>query len=236
LSVCIDLPNAAQIIGDWLYTWQTLISGLLALAAALLAGCLLRQQIQQTTTLSDQALARKFLAARCFLPIHLVEADDYCGRVKCALNSLTQNDLTSINENLDLASKMKFPSDSIEQMTKALEFTTSECFSKIIAWIIGELQVLHSQISSITANDDATGGNRPSNVEMHIIQAAKISTMLSRLFEYARQENDELPESIAWKDVKHRLQRWNLEQERRDRMMSYLDLNQKSGPMFSCSK
>jgi hypothetical protein len=230
LSVCIDLPNAAQIIGDWLYTWQTLISGLLALFAALWAGNLINRQIQQTATLANQELARKFLAARCLLPVHLAEVYDYCDRVKCALNTFTQT------EPISLVSDMKFPNDSTLHLTKALEFSNSKQFSKIIAGIIGELQVLHSRISSITANDDATGDDRPSNVEMHIIQAAKISTMLSRLFEYARQENDELPESIAWEDVQHRLQRWNLVRTRRDRMISYLNLNQESGPMFSCSK
>jgi type II secretory pathway pseudopilin PulG len=220
----------------WFYHWQTLISGVLALAAAGWAGMRINQQIQQTATLANQELARKFLAARCLLSIHLAEVDDYCDRVKCALNTFTQSEPISLNNIQTLASDMRFPSDSILHMTKALEFSNSKQLLKIIAKIIGDLQVLNSRISSINVDDDRVLENFPSNIEQDIILAAVISTMVSKLYVYARQENDELPNSIAWEDVQHRLRGWDLVQKRQDRIILHLDLNQQDGPMFDCTK
>lgn len=237
---CLDLPNSAQIIGNWVYNWQTLISGLLALAAAGIAACLLNKQIKQADKLADDARDKKFMAARCLLPVHLAEVDDYCERVVDELNSLLIEEVETSGTVLNLSSKIQFPSQSIVHMSTVLEFTISDCLAKLIAKIIGDLQVLQSSIAAVSVVDLKKGPNRtppdlePSTVEHYIIQAGTIGVMVSSLYEYARQEKDVLPDRIEWNTVYRKFRSSNIPPEMRKRMNAYLDYRTTIGPIFKC--
>jgi hypothetical protein len=82
-------PVALMLAERWLYDWQTLVSGLLALGAAWWATSSLREQIAQTDQLHWQDVERRHNAARVMLPLALAgidrrsPADDgecHCGR------------------------------------------------------------------------------------------------------------------------------------------------------------
>lgn len=67
-----------QVPIDWvrdfdgcLYDWQTLVSGGLALGAAILGALFLSKQIQQTEGLNRAALKRRHNASRCVMPLAL---------------------------------------------------------------------------------------------------------------------------------------------------------------------
>lgn len=71
MNYCLDLPNSAVLLGRWLFDWQTLVGGLLALGAAYLAGRQIQRQIVQAETLHKEEVQRRHNAARSVLPLSL---------------------------------------------------------------------------------------------------------------------------------------------------------------------
>lgn len=81
MSYCLDLPHGSDILGQWLYDWQTLIAGVLALSAAVWAGKLLRQQIRQTEDFRRDEIAHRHNAARTVFPLTLSAIDELCREI-----------------------------------------------------------------------------------------------------------------------------------------------------------
>ena len=82
MRYCLDLPNLASIIGQWLYDWQTLISGLLALLAAGATILYLKKQITQTDVQHKTELERRHNAVRAIIPLALTLIDNWLRRTE----------------------------------------------------------------------------------------------------------------------------------------------------------
>ncbi len=198
-------------LSQCLYEWQTLIGGILALIAASATIHVLKKQINQSQKQFDFTREQRFLSIRCLLPVHLQEISDYCEAVIEKLiplqTDLRKDALITFKSNFDASQGIEMPIKSIELMTQAIEYSNSPCFSEILSTIIGELQVLSSQISDLLPNAGQSYEGIPSNVEVAIIKALKVNILCDNLFEYTGQETDEIPTSISWDRVLSSLKR-----------------------------
>ncbi len=234
MKFCLDLPNWTQIIGDWLYNWQTLISGTLALIAARYAGILINKQIKLSEALPEIERKRKFLAARCLMPINLTEISNYCEVVAKKLAQKHNSVLLKSIYLSEYGPEIKFPHEAVVQFSKVIELSVNICLNSTLAKIISELQVLTSRISEIRRSDVRPLGDSPSNVEIYTIQAAKIGALASNLYVYCRQETELVPSSVTWKDVESQLSTWKIYDH--PAISTYIERQVEKGPMFECGQ
>jgi hypothetical protein len=236
VSFCLDLPNSATLVGHWFYDWQTLISGLLALGGAAWAGSLLSKQIKLAEALPEIERSRKFLAARCLLPIHLTEILGYCRLVAEGLIPLQQSQASPTEDAVSISPSLPFPHSSVIHLTRAIELSNEPCFIAICAKIISELQVLTSRTADIQSVELMMSKKYPSNIEIYIIQAAKIYGMTSSLFGFARQETETPPCSVSWDGASTALNVWNVYEDHFPQALAYIARKKASGAMFECDK
>lgn len=236
VSYSLDLSNGAFLVGRWLYDWQTIVSGLLALGAAIWAGVLLNKQIKISEALPELERARKFVAARCLLPIHLTAILDYCDSVAQALVQFTEVDTSDDHEALDLRAALPFPHETIVALTKVIELSNDVCLIGMLAEIISEIQVLTSRISAVEYSDRRCLGTSPSPAQIYIIQAAKIQSMASSLYQFARQEVDSISHTLNWDGVVTTLHIWSVHEEQFPQLWAYVGRRRASGPMFECAE
>lgn len=78
MNYCLDMPHWAEIVGSWLYNWQTLIAGLIALIAAGIGFYAINRQTQTTADLARLELDHRHNAARCVLPFALSSISAIC--------------------------------------------------------------------------------------------------------------------------------------------------------------
>jgi hypothetical protein len=183
MSVCLDLPNAIQ-IGQWLFNWQTLISGILALVAALWAGCNINKQN----------------AARATLPLTL---SGLAQVVEKLLLDLSQERLVLPEDGIVRKFKPPpVPMDAIPELQQIILSTDNPSVIKPIREIIIQMQTLWTRFAVSPHPDphiNDTGGPKPIND--WIIQAAKVYALIVSLFDYARGRSQNGPESVAWGQV-----------------------------------
>lgn len=78
MRICLDLPHWSQHVGQWLYDWQTLIGGSLALAAAGLTIRAMKRQMAQVETHRTDEIKRKHNAARIGMPFAVSKVSAWC--------------------------------------------------------------------------------------------------------------------------------------------------------------
>jgi hypothetical protein len=152
----LDLPNGAAIVGQWLYDWQTLVSGLLALLAAWWAGRLILKQIGQVEHLNGDQARRRLTGARVRLPAALSTLLGYCGVVGASL-AVTIERLESPEDDefsmpmppLDPSlEQVAYPTDAVQALAEFVECLDDRNEEKHVAELLASLQILAARFES----------------------------------------------------------------------------------------
>jgi hypothetical protein len=189
VTYCLDIPNSIQIFGTWIYHWQTLISGFLALFAALLAGALLNRQIKQSEKLAAEQLDRRHNAARAALPLALSVILDYCQKtaddIASAIETIEGN-IKADNQPDNMVpisfDKHEFPENAVQLFFKFIETLSNKSEVKHVAELISQIQIFKARFTSIHPNN--------LNVSHYlyglIIDCATVKFLTENLFNYTR--------------------------------------------------
>lgn len=197
MKLCLDLPNVILIIGNWLYNWQTLISGMLALVAALWAGCNLNRQIRQTAKLADQQLQRQHKAARATLSLTLSVLVQVVEQLLLDLRRARKELLNG--QEVREFSPPTLPADTIPELQQIILSTDNPSVTEPISEIIRQMQTLWSRVSIAPDPDPNIHNCNPMNgIKDWLIQAAQVHALVESLFEYARGNSQDGPTSVAW--------------------------------------
>lgn len=190
MNLCLDLPNGASILGQWLYDWQTLLSGLLAVGAAAVSVYFLKEQISKTEQQNRDDLVRRHNAARVVLPLVLSSIHEYCqsavSRIAEAIEKFNPENLAQellMDKPLPASSeRLAVPTSAIEGMANFVETLTQTPQIKHVSEIIGQIQIFQSRFDKIDLND---------STQIHgfyglLIDAATVSFLNESLYNYAR--------------------------------------------------
>jgi hypothetical protein len=190
----------------WLDHWQTLVSGVLAIAAAVAGAALLRSQIAQTERHEKGRRQNRFNAARALLPLAL---DGVVGYAQATIAELASALPFCRNHGL-LPPSFTIPSappDLVRPLQEAIEATEQNNVVALLSDIIGEMQVLSARVRGLSDPQQmrhASGVHL--NIEEFLVQAGKLYAMASALFDFARREDDVGPKVVAWGKVVSALQ------------------------------
>lgn len=91
--------KADSSIHDWLFKWQTMIAGLVAVAGAGIGAAFLHRQTRQDRELEDERRKRRLVATRAMLPLTLSALSEWIQAhgtlLKTLLELCEENDLPS---------------------------------------------------------------------------------------------------------------------------------------------
>lgn len=204
----------------WLYHWQTLVSGMLALGAALWAGRLLSEQVRQADAFRKDEAVRRHDAARLTLPLTLATIHELVqGAVDEIATQLEMDGPDGFGQAFDAAAGGdSFPSrftpvslsdrvsDSLREFVASLSRRSDV---RHVAELVASLQIFLARFNGF----DLKAAGRKSSLESLLLDAAKLRLLIDKMYNYARFVDEssfavvgKLNDSEAWDAVRAKAQ------------------------------
>jgi hypothetical protein len=189
----------------WLHQWQTLVGGLLAIVAAWLGVSMIKRQIGQADKHEQERNRRRLAAARVVFPLTLSSLCGYAtNSAHYVLAILATRRGNSIPRDTSYSLQgPSLPDDAIQGLMAMAEAADEEV-SAIIWRIADRIQVQYARLSEVHS---AMGGQRPGsvitadNLEVYLIDAARIYALATSLFSFARPRKQGALKGVDWNDV-----------------------------------
>lgn len=173
----------AKWIYHYVYQWQTLITGILALAGALITVHYLRHQTRKSEELAKQANDRDDVAARAVLSLHLSDLSEYA-RSCIQLIEKHLDRTTSLPADTEVAAP---PPDAILALQACVRYS-APAVSEQISLLLNKLQVQRSRFSGFI--EKYRGSYIPQFEAVdRIIELADLYAEVDRLYLYSRNED-----------------------------------------------
>jgi hypothetical protein len=203
-----DLRWAAFIA--WLDHWQTLISGVLAVAAAAVSIGFLSKQIRQVDKQEQERQRRRHAAARATLPLALSQICDYTEVAVRELDVLRQwlNSWVDAPDGPRVSpprfSRPEPPLELIASLERMIEATGDGSITGVLSDIIADMQVLAANLRNLSGKEGRQRSAVP-NIDAYMFRAAKVFALAAHVFPYARRERERLGEFDAAVEVEKAL-------------------------------
>ncbi len=192
--------NSCQVPIDWvhnfdgcLYDWQTLLSGVLAVAAAVLGAIFLSRQIQQTEALNNAALQRRHNASRSVLPLAL---SGISGLLQSMASTIAE-EIERINEPSDVGDDgtfaiMRLPRSKFDPLGLSpehlaavrdfVETLTRPSEVRHVAELTAQLQVLQARYNDFDFSQVCVADR----LHALLLNVAVVGALNDAIFNYAR--------------------------------------------------
>lgn len=186
---------------DFAKDWQTLIAGLMALAAAFIGGRYINRQVIASNDQEQRRWDAKLAAARAVLPLTLSSICEYtqrCAEVLKEIYAARDNGL--IPTTTVVPPLPSVPEQAISGLKEMVETGPKEIVRRL-AKLIKEIQIQDARLHDLAVN--LVEDNRlhiivtETNIETYIIEAAEIYALAASFFGYARQETEAAPLDIG---------------------------------------
>jgi hypothetical protein len=211
MNKCITICDAVHGVGQWLYDWQTLISGLLALGAAFWAGKLLREQISQADKFRRDEIQRRHNGSRVALPLALSAIDELVREVSGAIAhefEVRQDFDAAFAEAAELEKPrerfepVSLSGEVISEMKGFAETLRGRKSVRHVGELMSSIQLLISRFNSFDLS-------KHSDVVRHglsslLIDAAKVGLLNDKMYNYGRFVDGKfaivgrVPDADAW--------------------------------------
>lgn len=180
--------------GGWFFDYQTLITGLLALAGAWWGVRAINMQMRQEALLEAERLASRRAAARAVLPLSLSLLSEYAEECASILEGLLGQ---CVDGSLPRSVKVNaFPAPPGEAIQAFKEMTevSLPADRETLAAILTKIQIQRSRISSVPPDRRPEGMIvAAANLEEYILDAAEVYARSAALYEYARGKTEKMP-------------------------------------------
>lgn len=178
---------------DWVDHWQTLVGAALALPLAFWA-------IRVPARQEHRRQERRRAAVRASMPIRLSELSDYSILAMRRLAKLRRPGGVP-NSAFKNFEKPQIPQGLVQGLESTIEALEDERVVGRLSSIIGEIQVLDSNMAELHLKPEAGG-----NIDSFLRRAALIHAQTESLYEFARGETEVIKHPLDWGDVRRGLQ------------------------------
>jgi len=190
----MTLPVVLVDTGGWLYDWQTLVSGLLALGAAWWATAYVRRQIAQTDFLHRQEIERRHNATRTILPLALAGIIAFLKAMadKVADEIELRNPTNPETEGMPILleprrlESIDLPIDNLTSIRDFAETLLDKDNLRHVAEMIGQLQISHSRYDTF----DFSIVNIDDQLHELLLKIGIAKALAERVFNYSRFVDD----------------------------------------------
>lgn len=186
---------SGQCYMDWLYDWQTMLAGGVAVAAAYFSIRAVRDQIQQAADLETDRRVRAFAAARARMPAALNSLCDYAesiGRFLRASEPISIPSQQIWNQIEALIPEV--PAAAVDELVALIETTDNADFGDMIAKFIAKIQIMASRL--VEARKTLSEATDQAYFDKLVLAAGEIYGFCSTCFPFARREVHEVPTQI----------------------------------------
>jgi hypothetical protein len=205
----------------WLNRYQTLITGFIALAAAIMTVVMVRQQIRQVDHLEDERRRRESYAARAVLPLALSQISEYAKKsIEC------WKDFDPDTQNLSDVSVPELPEGLVEPLRDCIRYSEQHQ-AKQIADLLHWLQVQSSRQRSLRSELEHKSLNliiSMHHIDSAIIDAADLYALASRLFDYGRRAEEGRKTRPSMEEVRTALANSGIWDHERPSLWNYLSI------------
>jgi len=198
----------------WLQQWQTLTGALVASVAAFIAFGNTTRTLAHAERLEKHRRHRKHTAVRAVLPLALAQLTEYAERSARALDQLT---IACDGEVLPPRTALEnvaepLPSETLKILAEFVEYSDTVDVG-VIEKTVARIQIHDSRIRRLVQKNCDLLHNEivvRREIEGRIIDAAAIYAGAVAALDYARRQQEHLPESISWAAVRSALRDMNL--------------------------
>ncbi len=187
---CIDLILWFEDV-DWIQLiqdWQTLITGLLALAAAWMTVSQMKKQMAEDRNRHVKALDRQAWAARAQMPDALSEFAQFCRNVVLQLNNET-------------AEMPPLPTEGIETLKLVITHIDNNASHRVFE-LLGHYQVHNARLNSLISSGHPLNSNSPDWTQA-LYDVSLLQAQVNSLYDYGRNNTEKGPEGkLTVKDIK----------------------------------
>lgn len=180
---------------SWLYHYQSLVSGLLALGSAIVAAILLHRQTQQAAAQERERKDGQREAARTLLSLHLSVIIRYAKGTGEGIWALMEQCRDNIlPAGVQMPTLPHNPIAAAQAVKEFAEFATKE-EAKYLALMFSTMQVLESRVSTIAASPT---GTQYAALKDYLEDAAELYARAEALLNYARHATSTFPAGVTW--------------------------------------
>lgn len=186
--------GARTVPTGWIYHYQTLISGFLAVAAAAVTVLFIREQIKTSQAQHVELIGRRFRSMRANLPLALMELSDYAQECIQIFSEL----MAKKEEDEDIKSEVEVPSLPISTLHTITELISlaEEKDAAMLQALLRFVQIQQSRLRStafeLSEKKNPGGIILLQNLRGDVLDAFTIKKMTNFLFPYARWESDHI--------------------------------------------
>lgn len=186
---------------QWVFHYQTLITGILAVGGAALAYIGIREQIDQGKAEKGQDVAREIFAARAVLPTALSALSDYAVRCSRQLLDLLPEEIMEQTVRKRLVEVPPVPDGVIGAFQNAIRFAETEV-GKALADLLGALQIQHSRLRGLV-QDGVRADHVITRTEIgrRVLDAVELYAGLAATFDYARRRSDRVDLNLSKEQI-----------------------------------
>jgi len=194
-----DLPCWVKHSLVWIHDQQTLVTGLLALAAAYFTIRQVRAQIAMTKSFRDDEIERKNIAMRSGMPVALSNISNYSEHcIRHAHGLFIQfNTNISVRPYTPTVPCPEYPQESFDKIQLVIESADPDT-ARALSEFISTSQVQRSRISDLLPSLNNLGGRNVlinnESFYSQIYDALFLNKFTDRIYEYARLERSNLEE------------------------------------------
>jgi len=198
---------------EWLETYQTLITGGVALLAASMSVQAIRLQIDASNAATqkqidnDVELERRRLeakrdAARAMLPMALTVICEYAeSSARLLIHQIDLCKNGRLERNYKFPEFPSVPSEAILFLRDAIEYS-DPAHRIVFARLIQRIQILSSRVRGLPSESRRSRGVPELNLEAYLVDSALAYAQASELFLYARFEVEAISPSIDRKEIR----------------------------------
>lgn len=211
---CAEMSSVLDHVGDWLYEWQTLVTGLLALAIGAASIVVIKRQIHQQDELHASARRSRFAVAKAKSPFAAVELADHAKCYLIAAERLVPLVLSRSKDPFKFDGP-SFPSRVEKILDSLVENSDDSILIDQISALYSEHQVMSSRLTEVS---------QPSQhalaIDDYVLQPLMMDAIAMNLLAFGR---DGQPMSrLSWDDVERSAKRLIGDQSVRGRIETYI--------------
>jgi hypothetical protein len=204
-------------IGGFLDHFQTLVTGLIAIVAAVVAAYFVQKQINLARDQEEERIDRVFDAGRAMLPLTLkgvFRYSDECADFLLAARAAEAGEPAPTVPALDAATITQ-----LRDMVAASPATVR----RQLAVVLGELQVQASRIEQLVHRGRWNAGAGPFTVDQYLTANATLGALCDCFLPFARWESELVNLAVAAADIRSALRRQTVYVELYPRAHEYAD-------------
>lgn len=197
-----------ETLSDFLYRWETLIAGVLALWGAYLTVAGLERQLAQNRAHEEEIRLRKLYAARAGMPAALAQIVGYardCLKLLEGIQPSGSNGRIIQPETWQSPEVPAIPKEALSTLQTCIESAGLREMPKL-AWVLEEFQILHSRLSSLFEDISYQSSTIVTSYSLaeRITDYLEFEVRCSKIYDYARRRADEIDDSISGYEVRRR--------------------------------